>query len=649
MSSRQSYKTTDLLRLEVEGNWTGLPNLVPNPSGEGGIWGWGKASSSTILAALAGPVFQFTRGGVAGLVANTDLIPIRYQVAGVTQQIRARILRGALVGTGNVATVRVDFYNKDKTFHSSTAAVTMSASAYFEVPATNVPSAATRYCRVVVAMSSATAGHSVRFSEVTLVNGSPGNVAASTPVAEPNWTSILSPAISVTVDREGLNLGTLAATIRDATLDPATSSTIRKGRRIRLSAKTPGAVWERLFTGTIDTADVSYDLLYPVPNKRARITITAVDPVATLAGTPRPSGVATIPELPAVLEDAGVPWNVNGSTGMAAGTVVAVDKAASALDQIAITRDSASGFAWVSRTGILNAWDRGTISATLAATFTETTYTDLQVGFNASDCINDVTVIARSIVGGETIETTYGPFTDGPSVKEWGTCHVDVTVQGSTWNSTTAEAFADAIFAAAATPRIRVNSLKFTIADAADITSSRALLDLYDAVKVTNTAKAIDQTLRPTRIVHQIDSDPAKWTVSVEFEEAAGVASPSLPAARAGTAGLTVTDGVWVPVAFGPTFSNYGSGFEACEVTRLNGIVYWRGLANSAAVRAAGSVIVQAPPGYRKGGGPAHVSVGMNGVFGLVLVSADGTVAHNAGPTSGWVSLASIPPYPAEA
>lgn len=91
--------------------------------------------------------------------------------------------------------------------------------------------------------------------------------------------------------------------------------------------------------------------------KSSRIYLTAVDPVQTLASARRPQGVGKVSDLPYVLEGAGVPWSINGNGNqVASATVVSTNDNATALDQIAITRDSELGYAWVDRNGVAQAW-----------------------------------------------------------------------------------------------------------------------------------------------------------------------------------------------------------------------------------------------------------------------------------------------------
>lgn len=183
-------------------------------------------------------------------------------------------------------------------------------------------------------------------------------------VVDYGYTNIIGPTHEIKIVREGLNVGTLNATILDTSLDPSTADLIRPGRKCRLMVFSDGSgTWEPLYTGKINEADVTYDLKATDPNKVSRIFISAVDNTATLANTSRPDGVGTIAALPYVLEGAGVPWNVNGNGNqVSSAVVVSNNDNASALDQIAITRDSKSGYAWIDRNNVLQAWDPASIN-----------------------------------------------------------------------------------------------------------------------------------------------------------------------------------------------------------------------------------------------------------------------------------------------
>lgn len=185
-------------------------------------------------------------------------------------------------------------------------------------------------------------------------------------VIDPGYVNILGPTHDIKIGREGLNLGTLTATVLDTALDPATAATLRTGRKVRLMVLHSNQTWQAVLTGKLNKADVNYDLHARDPRKVSRISLTATDPTAPLANATRPDGVATIAALPYVLEGCGVPWNVNGSGNQVpAATVVSTNVNATAIDQIAITRDSVSGYAWVDRNGVLQAHDRDLVPSAL--------------------------------------------------------------------------------------------------------------------------------------------------------------------------------------------------------------------------------------------------------------------------------------------
>lgn len=183
------------------------------------------------------------------------------------------------------------------------------------------------------------------------------------PFVEPvQFVNVLDKANEVSIVREELNLGTLTAAVLSEDLDPSVADTIRPGRRVRFTAlRSDTLTFEPLITGKVLNADVSYDLLRkadrPADTKWARITLTMADPVQALAAASRPKGVGKISDLAYVLEGCGVPWVVNGdSNQIASATVVSRNEDAKAIDQIAITRDSELGYAWVDRYGVLQAW-----------------------------------------------------------------------------------------------------------------------------------------------------------------------------------------------------------------------------------------------------------------------------------------------------
>lgn len=340
------------------------------------------------------------------------------------------------------------------------------------------------------------------------------------------WQDIFGPAHEIKIMREGLNVGTLSAVIHDALLDPATAPTIRPGKRIRLTAEDDTAAINTLFTGKLDRADVLYDPR-DTSNRRARITLSAVDAAAQAANVKQPNGVGTIAALPYILEGAGVPWNVNGSgSQVTAATVAAKNENASVLDQVAITRDSVLGYAWVSRSGVLTAFDATQMPAGVAATWGDADLSDLQRSFNTEDCINEVMIkwLRYNAAKGTTKEIVYGPYRDVASQAAWGPRAAEFTAQGTTETTASMQAYADAILAANATPQVRVNTVRIPINDTAAITPGKALIDLYDSV--TLNPGTVNETSRVTSVEHSITA--SGWLVDVGFTSTSVVAAPTV-------------------------------------------------------------------------------------------------------------------------
>lgn len=191
--------------------------------------------------------------------------------------------------------------------------------------------------------------------------------------AEPvYWQNILGPSHEITIGRKELDVGLMNVSINDALLDPALSSTIRPGKKIRLQSLI-NSKWEDVFNGKVTDAHVSYDKDKDIGGKvHTTISLAAVDAIAHLANQGESRGIASITDLPYVLEGKGVPWDVNGSGNqVTSATVVSYNENASVLDQIAVTRDTARGYAWVDNRGVLKARDSGQMPSTTQAVFAD--------------------------------------------------------------------------------------------------------------------------------------------------------------------------------------------------------------------------------------------------------------------------------------
>lgn len=551
----------------AEVTWT-RTNLMPTPTGGGGRGGWGSGGgdvgvSSTVTldgrssltltadsdrpAALVSPPISVIAGRDYALQARSRPQTKRREVTVAARFFKANgdeigtfaagtametagdwtpVVGGVVTAPTNAATMRLraQYKNLDKDeVHYLNAVMVEQAStvgAWFDGFSTSIDGAITDVTFEWAGTPHASA--SVATSSI----GDPGELV---PVP---FQNILGPSHHISVDREGFNVGSLGVQLFDAVLDPTQSEIIRPGRRVRL-VTTAGDV---VYTGKIFTGSVTYHLLEHDEQKRAEVSITAVDGTNSLASAPRREGVATIAELPYVLEGAGVPWSCNGSGNQVpTADVVAYNDNASALDQVAVTRDTVLGYAWVDRNGVLQAWDRDQIGTTVAAVLDETKYNaDIDVDFDLDRIINSVTVRVLRVIAttGASEEVVFGPYVDVDSYRQYGEHAQEYVVQGIDAADTAAiQDYAQQILDANAQPRIRVNQLVLPIRESDDL--PMALLDLYDLVTVQNDRAGVDEAARLTTIQHEITATPSgfKWLVTVGFSAEGSVApSTAVPA-----------------------------------------------------------------------------------------------------------------------
>lgn len=368
----QEFAIVDVVRLQVQEGWPDLPNEIGNPSGDIGAWGWtvqGFGDATSVRLAPRGTTgfrasVQTATSAVGGVAARYE-----FAIASATagHQIRGAVTRISVAGAPTAVYADVTFWNST-TFDTMTGElvplepatrVLLPANAVTAIPAHNVP--LTTEIITIDVVAEGGAGTAVEFGDVVLMYGLTADIAASDPLTEPAWIDVLGSAATISVERDELNVGILNATLIDSTLDPAETDLIRPGKRVRLETEVDG-VWEALFTGKLDNPSTAYVVDDPdLPDvKRVRISLVGSDAVADLANAPRSEGVSTLAELPYVLLGTGVPFNVNGSQDAIDPTSVVVvtrNDQAKAVDQIAITRDTVLGYAWVDRCGVLQVWD----------------------------------------------------------------------------------------------------------------------------------------------------------------------------------------------------------------------------------------------------------------------------------------------------
>ena len=555
MPTRPEFVVTELLRLQVQEGWPDLPNLILNPNGEGGAWGWAvtdTTSSGTlgtsdyvrVQAVASGDWLQvrikadLPSGDAGGAFYRVPITP------GPGQKIRAAVEVLQIETAPAVAGFGVQFINPDGSLGLGEQFPDPLAVGLNVLPPFDVPDDAIAVL-LGYAAEGAEEGHRVRFRDAWLVCGPEADVEASDPMSEPDWTDVLASAGNITVERDELNVGVLEATLFDSTLDPASTDLIRPGKRCRIDVLI-GDTWESLFRGKLENPSSAYLVGDPRRSelRSVQIKLVASDAAADLANDPRSSGVATIDELPAVLAGTDVPFVVNGSSDAInpdTVVVVAVNDQASALDQVAVTRDSVLGFAWVDRNGVLQAWDRGELPSVVAAELDEAAYSAVDIDFDVDRTFNTITIKLLQINPGtgETEELAFGPYVDEAARRQWRTRKAEFTVQGV--DPDLIPAYAAEILALNATPTKRINAVTIPLRTVDEI-QAHALRDLYDLVSLSNDrAGVVGQVSRVTSVKHTITVRKEgarivnRWTVELGFSTDGSVASPQVtPSPTAG-------------------------------------------------------------------------------------------------------------------
>jgi hypothetical protein len=534
----QRFNTTDVLALQIQRDAeTGeVFNLLENPDGALGGYGWVTPIAGSRLNGNTISTATGVSDGLYRLKYRTAPdVPNRFTsetaAAAPGEYVAARWTVQYLPA-GKYHRARIQFLDNTDTVIAASAITDYARLGDFAIAPTVAP-AGTVKTRLRFDVYNDDAGadpgaiFTSEFRQVALAKAATAaELGSPLPFVQPApYVDILGSSNTIKIDREELNVGTLSATIRDADLDPATSVLIKPGRKIRAQVLLgEGFDPEPIFTGRVVTASVSYDLLARDATKRAQITISAADPIQALASAVRPDGVGTIDELPYVIEGAGVPWNVNGSGNqVAAATVVTYNDNATALDQIAITRDSVRGYAWVDRLGVLQAWDRALLTTDQADTLDETIYNaGAVVDYDLSNCINSVTIVVNRIDdNGDTKQKTLGPYVEDESVAAFGLQSATFTVQGI--SNADAATLAAEILAANAVPIRGITQVTVPIDDTEDL--PRALRDLYDLVALNNTTAGITSTARIASVSHNIT--PTKWLMTLRFTDPTNTAPPT--------------------------------------------------------------------------------------------------------------------------
>lgn len=575
-----------VLRAEVQINPTGRPNLLPNPSGDGGAWFWVTPLRFTKISSVAGALRLETATGVGDAYTQTnpirvaagDYIGARFDTVGGTagHEVKLRWRWFNLAGDLLSESTQTSAFNTTPGTHYKSAVQAPAGTSYAKLKidlynAGSPPAANAHYDfnNVMVTTDATTFANTYSFSE---------------PV---EYTNVLGPTNSIDIFRGAMQPGVIGVRVIDTSLDPAEVDALRTGRLFRVTALNDDtAVFEDLAGSLyIIRAEVEYDLTKPA-DKQVAISLTLTDSLQLLANSIRQNSVASISELPFVVETVGIPFVVDGESGTLIDhpEITARIPQATALDQVLLTRDSNQGYEWISKAGVFNAWtDRGTDFYGGPVTFDESSYSVIVPSFDTDNCINEVLVIrvVENPFTGETVEKSYGPYRDEAAVDKW-----KVVRQASFRVTGIAEAdvpaFAAEVLAVNSEPVRRVNSLAVPIRGPEDITPDKALIDLYATAHIINTDKGLDLYQHVTTIQHSIraTSEGVRWLMTLGFDVAESVSSPAPVTGASGVATVPTRKGL----AFHNTDTALAEGSGSLPIpltyTPIEGSehVYWNGL-----------------------------------------------------------------------
>lgn len=393
---------------------------------------------------------------------------------------------------------------------------------------------------------------------------------------------------SLKVTRSELDVSTLQGTLVDADLSPARAgSVIAPGRGFRVVAlDADGTTWRRLMTGTLGPSSVTYDPINDEkrykrdPRRSLNITITGTGRETDLAQASRPDTALTPEDLPKLaLSGAGVPWDIDGATVVTPATSVGTNDNATALDQVALTRDTVGGFAWVNPDGVLTF--RSTLTDTATVLAPDAYAADgLKVSFSTERVINSVTVVRRILASdGSTEERPAGPFEDGASIRRWGRQAATVTIASTPDAVIDADIVAGRILAANANPVPTIEEIAVNSADVRE----HAFHDLYALLEAQ--ASTLDgditQDTRVVSVTHEITTTRRRygnwgtWRTTYGFMADGGTAAPAIQPPAADNADAPAPAGstaMWVSTtSVTPSSFPYRDGGSVVSATPLFG------------------------------------------------------------------------------
>lgn len=530
----------NILRLEVD---TSSPrNPLVNPSGVDGNYGWGATfigGGGRSFAAVSGSTSPVAEDGCAfrTTVSFINISGDPFQVqAGTYLHVWLTALQ-----TGTYATPSLDIgvsfvdaagVATAPTYTTSTPTATAAVYGHKVL----VPAGAVTARLEMTATTGSTS--EILFARVGARSGLAVGVAFPAYVPA-NWVNILGKAYDIDTEQgnaqdgvsDEITTGTLVASIADAAIDPATSTVLRRGRPIRLTALDAG-VRKRVWTGFIQTADTDYN------GKGPDISLTAVDDGAPLvdAGynySPGPSG-GLGPAIAVAARAANVvPFDGynGGSTGQ---WREAKDDSAKAVDWIRRACNTLAGAAWIDSSNRLQYKTLSAIGTAPQVVLSDThadvgslKYTKIAMSFGAKSMVNALTIKRYNLDETEDDGAKeYGPYVASASEAEYNrSSAVLETIGGDP------ATLAAAILPAYSTPKPFPSSV--TLLALKDLTAILALTT-YTPIRIKRTTPAFNEVVRVLKISHKISAGRNAWFTTITPRPLESTASATITTPTAG-------------------------------------------------------------------------------------------------------------------
>lgn len=492
---------------------TQFANLCPNPNGQlGGYW-WSTPQTNTAIRGE--PFFDTTK-----------------LVVSITHAPSTAFVRSAVFPCDRSLGLNVYVWFEVLSIHASSIGFEVwvigmdAAGTYLGAsPASTYPGVSGSVFYVAASLPAGTKQARLQFSFSGTTAGDvmeAGGFAIMTAATEPemtlpsSWHNVSDVASSISIHRAELDVGTVTASLHSSALDPAQTDYIRPGQAVQVSV-----AGQRLFTGAVTGMNTVYAHDEDGQPQPPTVTLTGVDGFAGLASQSAPSGVASAAHLPKILEDKGIPWNVDGSTAHVAGPDPSyANPDASVMDQLVITCDTTNRRCYVSRDGVLTVHPAPTalpFNLTDEPAATGWKYVDVAADYATDDCINAVTIARIETDADGPVTVRYGPYRDLDSVTTWGTQAAEYTVYAVTPATTAA-----AILATSADPGLKVRTVAMQVetpeqvAWAASIDPGRPVSVTFAGDTYATRVTSVTHTLIARRDVAR----PVEWRVELTLAAA---------------------------------------------------------------------------------------------------------------------------------